>query len=128
MTRSRCPGPTGRRFVQQLGAASVLALAPHATGNLSRPRPRVAAVFTEFRFRSHAYDILENFFSPYLFCGKLHDPGVDVVSFYADQFPQQDMAVKASRDHHVPLYDSIDKALCNLFCDLGTKRAWKVAG
>ena len=117
-----------RRFVQQLGAASVLALAPHATGNLSRPRPRVAAVFTEFRFRSHAYDILENFFSPYLFCGKLHDPGVDVVSFYADQFPQQDMAVKASRDHHVPLYDSIDKALCNLFCDLGTKRAWKVAG
>jgi hypothetical protein len=101
-----------RRFVQQLGAASVLALAPHATGNLSRPRPRVAAVFTEFRFRSHAYDILENFFSPYLFCGKLHDPGVDVVSFYADQFPQQDMARKAARDHNIPLFDSIDKALC----------------
>ncbi len=117
-----------RRFVQQFGAISGMALAGPVSGNSLRPRPRVAAVFTEFRFRSHAYDILENFFSPYLFRGQLHDPGVDIVSFYADQFPQQDMAVKASRDHHVPLYDSIDKALCNLFCDLGTKRAWKVAG
>ncbi len=101
-----------RRFVQQFGAISGIALAGPASGNSVRRRPRVAALFTEFRFRSHAYDILENFFSPYLFRGQLHDPGVDIVSFYADQFPDQDMAVKASRDHHVPLYDSIDKALC----------------
>ena len=47
---------------------------------LKSKRPKVAAVFTEFRFRSHAYNILENFLAPYLFSGKLTDPGVDVVS------------------------------------------------
>ena len=101
-----------RHFIQHLGAGSGLALAPHARGSLFRPRPRVAAVFTEFRFRSHAYDILENFFAPYLFRGQLHDPGVDIVSFYADQFPSEDMARRAARDHGIPLYKSIDKALC----------------
>jgi len=101
-----------RHFIQHLGAGSGLALAPHARGHLFRPRPRVAAIFTEFRFRSHAYDILENFFAPYLFRGQLHDPGVDIVSFYADQFPSEDMARRAARDHGIPLYKSIDKALC----------------
>ena len=50
-------------------------------------RPRVAAIFTEFRFRSHAFDFLENFLRPFLFRGKLVDPGVEIVSMYADQFP-----------------------------------------
>ena len=40
-------------------------------------RPRVAAIFSEFRFRSHAYNILENFFRPYLFNGQLVEPGVE---------------------------------------------------
>jgi hypothetical protein len=76
------------------------------------PRPRVAAIFTEFRFRSHAYDFLENFFEPYLFNGELCDPGVDVVSFYADQFPKDDMARDVSRALGIPLFGSIDEALC----------------
>ena len=29
-------------------------------------RPRVAAIYTVFRFRSHAHNILENFLAPYL--------------------------------------------------------------
>jgi hypothetical protein len=72
----------------------------------------VAAVVTVFHFRSHAYNILENFFQPYLFRGELVDPGVDVVSLYVDQFPANDMARDFSRRFQVPLYDSIDKALC----------------
>ena len=59
-------------------------------------RPKVAAVFTEFRFRSHAYNILENFMGPYLFSGVVTDPGGDIVSFYADQFPADDMARKVA--------------------------------
>lgn len=74
-------------------------------------RPRVAAIFTEFRFRSHAYDFLENFFKPYLFCGKLVDPGVEVVSFYADQFPKEDMARDVSKRLNVPLYSTIEDAM-----------------
>ncbi len=78
----------------------------------SPTRPKVAAVFTELRFRSHAYDILENFMGPYLFNGKLTDPGVDVVSFYAEQFPQGDMAREASRRLGVPLFKTIGDAVC----------------
>lgn len=75
-------------------------------------RPKVAAVFTELRFRSHAYNILENFMGPYLFNGELTDPGVDVVSFYADQFPERDMAREVSKRFGIPLYKTIDEAVC----------------
>lgn len=78
---------------------------------LTQRRPRVAAIFTEFRFRSHAYNILENFLGPYYFNGRLTDPDVDVVSFYADQFPDDDMAREASRRFGIPLFDSIGNAL-----------------
>ncbi len=93
-----------------LSSSSVLAGQPSATKPGSRPR--VAAIFTEFRFRSHAFNFLENFLRPYLFCGKLVDPGVDVVSFYADQFPDGDMAREVSRRFQIPLFASIDEALC----------------
>jgi hypothetical protein len=72
----------------------------------------VAAVFTELRFRSHAYNILIQFMGPLLFRGQRIDPGVDVVSFYADQFPENDMARDVSAKFKVPLYKSIDEALC----------------
>lgn len=98
-----------------LAGASAAALA--ATGLPARAaapprRPRVAAVFTELRFRSHAFNILENFFRPYLFRGELVDPGCDVVALYADQFPANDMAREASQRLGVPLFATIDEALC----------------
>ena len=37
---------------------------------------------------------------------------MDVVSFYADQFPNGDMAREASERFKVPLYKTIDEALC----------------
>ena len=74
-------------------------------------RPRVAAIFTEFRFRSHAYDFLENFFRPYLFNGKLVEPGVEVVSLYADQFPKEDMAQDVSKRFNIPLCPTIEDAM-----------------
>ena len=78
----------------------------------ARPRPKIAAIFTELRFRSHAFNILENFFAPYLFNGALVDPGVEIVAFYADQFPDDDMAREVSQRLRVPLYSSIEAALC----------------
>lgn len=115
----RLPRVTRRRFLAQSAAAGSAALLAGSTsptlsfGAEDKPRrPKVAAIFTEFRFRSHAYDILENCFKPYLFCGQLVDPGIDVVSFYADQFPEADMAREASSRLKVPLFKSIDEALC----------------
>lgn len=107
-----------RHFLNVTGqAAGLAAFGQHALAandrSDSKPRrPRVAAVFTEMRFRSHAYDILENFFEPYYFNGKLVDPGVDVVSFYADQFPEGDMARDAASRLNVPMFKSINDALC----------------
>jgi hypothetical protein len=116
MANTLQPVLSRRAFVAGGGAmAASLATSPslarQATES-SAPRPKVAAVFTELRFRSHAYNILENFLAPYLFNGRLTDPGVDVVSFYADQFPSGDMARDVSQQFQVPLFKSIDQALC----------------
>lgn len=102
-----------RRHIIRLGGVAMAhsALAGRAFAIADR-RPRVAAIYTVFRFRSHAYDILENFFRPYLFRGQRIDPGVDVVSLYADQFPADDMSRDVSRQLKVPLHDSVEAALC----------------
>jgi hypothetical protein len=102
---------TRREFLTTAASGMMLAAAS-PLARAAPTRPKVAAIFTELRFRSHAYNILENFFQPYLFRGKLVDPGVDVVSFYADQFPDNDMARDVSRRLQVPLYKTIDAALC----------------
>ena len=79
------PSEISRRRFLAATAAPVAALAvPRATAD-PPPRLRVAAIYTVFRRRSHAFDILENFLEPYLFNGERIDPGMDVVSFYADQ-------------------------------------------
>jgi hypothetical protein len=104
-----------REFLARTGAAAGALLCPTlsraAPTTNGKHRPRVAAIFTELRFRSHAFNILESHLAPYLFSGQLVDHGVDVVSFYADQFPTNDMARDVSRTFRIPLYDSIAGAL-----------------
>ena len=115
------PTCSRREFLAQAaGAASVVALArtgitalPAAVGPARlASKPKVAAIFTEFRFRSHAFNFLENFLGPYLFNGMRTEPGVEVASLYADQFPDNDMAREVSRRFQIPLFKSIDEALC----------------
>jgi len=74
--------------------------------------PKVAAVFTIFEHRSHAHVLLENFLEPYLFNGKVVYPGVTIASFYADQFPEEDMARDIAKKYGIPLYKTIEEALC----------------
>jgi len=100
-----------RRWLQQTGAMAVAA----SGGGMVRAaveRPKVAAIFTELRFRSHAYNFLINLMGKYLFRGQRVDPGVEIVSFYADQFPAGDMAREASKRFGVPLFPSIAEAIC----------------
>ncbi len=108
------PRYTRRRSLQIAAAtAASLACSPSAIFAQKPPRrPRVAALFTELRFRSHAFNILENFFEPYYFRGELVDPGCDVVSFYADQFPKDDLARDVSKQWNISLYPKIDAAMC----------------
>ena len=96
-----------------MAAAPWLGSAFDASAAEEKPkRPKVACVFTEFTYRSHAHVIVENFLVPYLFNGQLTDPGVEIVSFYGDQFPANDMSKKVANDFEIPIYPSIDKALC----------------
>lgn len=101
-----------RRFLQGSAAGlASLCSAPVSAAPVAPRRPRIAAIFTVLRFRSHAFNILENFLGPYYFNGQLTDPGVDVVSFYADQFPPDDMAREVSSRFRIPLFRSIGDAL-----------------
>jgi hypothetical protein len=108
--------PTRRQFIATTGSAlATLAISNPARWARAAPqnkRPKIAAVFTEFTYRSHAHVILENFLEPYLFNGQLTDPGMDVVSFYADQTPDADMSKKVAADYDIPIYKTIDQALC----------------
>ncbi len=105
-----------RDFLRTTGAAlGTLAFTGPATwveAAAKRKRPKVGAIFTEFTYRSHAHVILENFLEKYLFNGELTDPGVDVVSFCADQMPGSDMSKKVAAEYGIPLYETIDEALC----------------
>jgi hypothetical protein len=99
-----------RTFIAQAGLAAHLLTRTGRGAALAKPK--VAAVFTELKFRSHAFNILENFLGPYLFCGQRREPLAEVVSLYADQFPEDDMTRDASRRYQIPLYPTIEQSLC----------------
>src|SRR6266699_3877283 len=66
LTRRRFIGRVGR-FASgvALGATSAAVMTPRAFG-AAKARMKVAAVLTEFAYRSHAHVLLENFLEPYL--------------------------------------------------------------
>jgi len=114
------PALTRRGFIRQVGRfATGAALAagrdtlfvPLAFG-AEKKRLKIAAVLTEFTYRSHAHVLLENFLEPYLFNGKLTSSGMDVVSFYVDQFPDRDMAREVAAKYNIKIYPTIAGALC----------------
>src|SRR6187401_1412436 len=93
-------------------AGAVSLAASHSFSNAAdTTRPRVAAVVTEFTYRSHAHVILENFLEPYYFNGQLTDSGVDVVSLYVDQFPSRDMAREVAKQYKIEIFPTIAGAL-----------------
>jgi hypothetical protein len=102
---------TRRQFLGSAGAALALSGMPVPAAEAPK-RPKVAAVFTEFTYRSHAHVILENFLEPYVFNGKRTEPGVEVVSFFADQTPQGHMTDDVAREYKIPIFKTIDEALC----------------
>src|SRR5436189_5098918 len=108
-------GRSRRRFLQVAGTflgAGGMTLPAVGGRAAENRRPRVAAIFTVFHYRSHAHVLLENFLEPYLFRGNLTDPGVEVVSFYADQTVKNDMTQDVARKYKVRVCKTIRDALC----------------
>src|SRR4051794_40760543 len=94
-----------RGFLRTAAGAVVLAAVGQEGRSAEGRRPKVAAVFTEFTYRSHAHVILEDFLQPYYFNGQVTDPGCDVVSIYADQIPAgRDMARDVARVYKIPVF------------------------
>jgi hypothetical protein len=105
-----------RRFMERAcrslaGMASVPALERMVAGAGPARKLRVAAVITEFSYRSHAHVILENFLEPYLFNGRKTAAGMEVVSLYVDQFPRREMARDVARAYGIGIYPTIADAL-----------------
>lgn len=105
-----------REFLKHVGLGLASTMVPAALGRsafAAAPgvRPKIAAIVTEFTFRSHGHVILENFLNPYLFNGKMTDPGVDIVSLYVDQTPRRDLSREASRRYKVPIFPTIGEAV-----------------
>ncbi len=98
-----------RRFLGQ--TAAILLPTMSASEEPARKPLTIAAVFTEFRYRSHAHVILENFLEPLLFNGRWIDHGIKIASFYADQCPDKDMARSVAKDYKIPSFKSIGEAL-----------------
>src|SRR2546428_3647366 len=97
----------------QLAGGLMLASAlPASSLAASGKRLKVAAVITAFTYRSHAQVILENFVAPYLFNGKWISSGMDVVSMYADQFPEGELGRAFAAKYNIPIYTTIAEALC----------------
>src|SRR5262245_23525414 len=90
-----------------VGGASLLASQAKAADEPLK----VAAVVTEFTYRSHAHVILENFLEPYLFNGKPVDPGMKIVGLYVDQFPSRDMSRDVAKQYGIPIFPDIAGAL-----------------
>ncbi len=103
-----------RAFLASTGA-SWLALSTLGHKALAADEPaaplKVAAILTEFRFRSHAHVILENFLAPYLFNGRRVDPNFQVVSMYLDQTPAEDMGHAVAKEYEIPVFPTIGQAL-----------------
>ena len=105
-----------REFIRRSGkfAGGLLASSAFSfpTPAASHKRLKVGAVITAFTYRSHAHVILENFVAPYLFNGKSSSPGMDVVSLYADQFPEGELGRAFAAKYNIPIYKTIAEALC----------------
>ncbi|NKB68879.1 MAG: hypothetical protein GKR89_17575 [Candidatus Latescibacteria bacterium] len=76
------------------------------------PRPRLAALVTEYRRYSHGQNIVDRLLDGYGWETRWHRPQMDVVSLYVDQFPESDLSrERVERHPGLELYPTIAEAL-----------------
>ena len=73
--------------------------------------PRIAAVITEYRPRSHADVIIGKYLRGFPTDDGLVEPRSRIVSFYLDQVPENDIGQPTAEAFGVPVYGSIVQAL-----------------
>ena len=75
-------------------------------------RKKVAAVITWYKPLSHADVIVTKYLTGFPTAEGFFPPRTELVSMYVDQFPEEDLSRELAEKHGVPIYGSIDEALC----------------
>ena len=75
-------------------------------------RKKIAAVITEYRVPAHADVIVGKFIKGFPTDDGLVEPEVDIASLYLDQIPENDIGLQVAEEHGIPIYTSINGALC----------------
>src|SRR5689334_18047634 len=95
-----------------LSAAAALAAAPALA---AEPRParkkRLAIVTTVWRPMSHAHHMGDRFLVGYPINGKWHQPPLEVVSAYIDQFPEGDLSRAREKEFGFKIYPTVGEAV-----------------
>lgn len=111
-------GSVSRRSFLGSAAAAVLAgtavhAQPPAPGKsaVSPRRPRVAAINSIYRLRSHAYHIAGRFIHGYTKNGFHHQPPFDLVRMWNHQQPENDLGPSVCKTHQIELTRTIADAL-----------------
>ncbi len=74
-------------------------------------RPRVACVLNAWFPNSHADVFLSRLLDGYRLNQHWHAPRLDVVAFYVDQFPLNDMAREQADEHAIRIFPGVPEAL-----------------
>lgn len=102
---------TRRTFISSLGAGVLAARSGSAREPAAGKRKKLAIVTTEWRYGTHAWHMGERFLVGYPIEGKWHQPPLEVVSAYVDQFPKTDLSRKRAEEFGFKIYPSIAEAL-----------------
>lgn len=79
--------------------------------NAAGRRPRVAAINSIYRLRSHAYHIAGRFIHGYTRNGFHHQPPFDLVRMWNHQQPENDLGPSVCKTHQIELAKTIPEAL-----------------
>jgi len=74
-------------------------------------KPRVAAIVTEYRPRSHAENLVNKLLEGYYLFWTPVPPRLEVASLYTDQVPANDVSREVAARHNLPIYPTIREAL-----------------
>lgn len=77
----------------------------------ARRLPRVAAINSIYRLRSHAYHIAGRFIHGYTWQGKHHQPPFQLVRMFDHQQPKDDLGPEVCQKHGVELCKTVAEAL-----------------
>lgn len=87
------------------------ALAQKLGQNLAQNFPRIAVITTVWRHNAHADVLASRLVQGNTLDGQGEFPRLKLASAYVDQFPDNDMSRRLSREHGFPLFDTVAAAL-----------------